>query len=132
MKREVEIQFPAWFFVNWLLQNQHSRVSQLQPEKYLFFGFISVVRGHLSDGLWIRSNHCILWYGAVQVLSVRVLSSRDVYYFEVLFCSHWKDILDWFSREIAHYGKTLISVVQQFSASIKKILGLEGRLGTRL
>ena len=36
------------------------------------------------------------------------------------------------SREIAQYGKNLISFFQQFTASIKTIFSLGGRLGTRL
>ena len=34
--------------------------------------------------------------------------------------------------EIAHYEKGLIAIFEQFFASIKKILILAGRLGTRL
>ena len=34
--------------------------------------------------------------------------------------------------EVAHYGKSLISVFQEFAASINKMLILTGRLGTRL
>ena len=47
-------------------------------------------------------------------------------------CGHGQDTWDrlWFSCEIAQCGKALISIFQQFSVSIKKILGLEGRLGT--
>ena len=37
-----------------------------------------------------------------------------------------------FPCEIAHYGKNLISVFQEFFASINKILILAGRLSTRL
>ena len=50
----------------------------------------------------------------------------------------WKgyfgDILDklQFSCEIAHYGKSLISLFQEFFDSFDKILILWGRLGTRL
>ena len=36
------------------------------------------------------------------------------------------------SCEIAQFGETLISIFQQFSASIKKNLSLEGELGNRL
>ena len=38
----------------------------------------------------------------------------------------------WFSCEIMHYGKSLISVFEEFFANIKKILILAGRLGIRL
>ena len=38
----------------------------------------------------------------------------------------------WFSCEIEHYGKGLISIFEEFFASIKKISILAGRLGTRL
>ena len=52
----------------------------------------------------------------------------------VLDLQSWKNILDklYFSCQIAQYGKTLISIFQQFSASIKNILSLKGRLGARL
>ena len=48
--------------------------------------------------------------------------------------NYGQHILDnlWFSCEIASYGKSLISIVQQFFASIDKIFILEGSLGTRL
>ena len=38
----------------------------------------------------------------------------------------------WFSCEIAHCGKSLFSVFEEFVASIRKILILAGRLGTRI
>ena len=52
----------------------------------------------------------------------------------VLDLQSWKNILDklYFSCQIVQYGKTLISIFQQFSASIKNTLSLKGRLGTRL
>ena len=37
-----------------------------------------------------------------------------------------------FSYEIAHYRKILISIFQQFLASMNKMFILEGRLGTRI
>ena len=37
-----------------------------------------------------------------------------------------------FSCEMAQFGKTLISIFQQFSASIKKNWSLERRMGARL
>ena len=37
-----------------------------------------------------------------------------------------------FSCEIAHYGKSLISIFQEFFASTNKMSILWGRLGTRL
>ena len=48
--------------------------------------------------------------------------------------NHGQNILDKleFSCEIAQYGKTLICIFQQFSASIKKTFSLGGRLGTNL
>ena len=48
--------------------------------------------------------------------------------------NHSEGILDWFqfSCEVAHYGKSLISVFEKFFASVKKILILAWRLGTRL
>ena len=38
----------------------------------------------------------------------------------------------YFLCQIAQCGKTLISIFRHFSASIKKKLSLEGRLGTKL
>ena len=38
----------------------------------------------------------------------------------------------WFSCEISHNGKSLVSVFQEFSASINKTFILVGRLGTKL
>ena len=35
-------------------------------------------------------------------------------------------------HEIVQYGKTIMSIFEQFSATIKNILSLEGRLGPRL
>ena len=48
--------------------------------------------------------------------------------------NHSQNIWDWllFSCEIAYYRKSLISVFQEFFASIKKILIMGGRLSTRL
>ena len=37
-----------------------------------------------------------------------------------------------FHGEIAHYGKSFISVFQEFSASINKTVILAGRLGTTI
>ena len=37
----------------------------------------------------------------------------------------------WFSCEVVHYGKALISIVRRFSASVKGFLSLGGGLGTR-
>ena len=51
-----------------------------------------------------------------------------------LICSHLQNIWDglWFSREIAHYWKSLICVFEEFVATIKKIFTLAMRLGTKL
>ena len=38
----------------------------------------------------------------------------------------------WFSCEIAKYGKNLIAIFEEFFATIRKILILEGGLGTGL
>ena len=38
----------------------------------------------------------------------------------------------WFSCGMAQCGRALVSLFQHFSAGIKKILCLGGRLGTRL
>ena len=48
--------------------------------------------------------------------------------------NHSQNIWDWlwFSYEIAHYGKTLISVFEDILASVKKILILAGGLGASL
>ena len=48
--------------------------------------------------------------------------------------NHGQNILDklWFSCEIAQNWKILISIFQQFSASIKKIFSLGRSLGTGL
>ena len=48
--------------------------------------------------------------------------------------SHSQTILDWLwlSCEIVHYVKSLISVFEEFFASINKILILAGRLATRI
>ena len=48
--------------------------------------------------------------------------------FLVLNHNHGKNIVD----KLAQCGKTLISIFQQFSAGIKKILGLGEELSTRL
>ena len=48
--------------------------------------------------------------------------------------NHSQNIWDWpwFSCEIAHYWKSLISVLEEFVASTKKMLILTGGLGTRM
>ena len=52
----------------------------------------------------------------------------------VLDLQSWKNILDklYFSCQITQENFHLISIFQQFSASIKNTLNLKGRLGTRL
>ena len=52
-------------------------------------------------------------------------------------CYIWKNAIQMtyfqiFSNEIAKYGKVLISIFQQFFASINKVFILDGRLGSRL
>ena len=50
------------------------------------------------------------------------------------FYKHGQNIWEklWFACEIAHYGKSSISIFKESFVSIDKILFLGGRLGTRL
>ena len=75
---------------------------------------LPLVFGHLD----------ISWVIAAESLPLRMVGS----------CNHSENIWDWlwFSCEVAHYGKNLISAFEEFFANIKKICVLAGALGTKL
>ena len=57
-------------------------------------------------------------------------SFTSVHFLLLAICKHGGKL--YISCKIAQCRKTLISIFQQLSANIRKILNLEGRLGTRL
>ena len=86
--------------------------------------WILALRGVLDPGSSLRTPECWFLIGSwflAPFYGVWVLQSLTGYLRLALFLC-----------EIAHYRKSLISVFQEFFASINKVFILAGRLGTRL
>ena len=80
---------------------------------------------HRAVGEDIKRRHLDnIWVIAAESLPLRIVGSYN----------HSENIWDWiwFSCEIAHYGKNLISAFEEFFANIKKVCALAGALGTKL